>query len=408
MFRVVLSKKKQVESPPLFVSLKLNFVHAVIFFKNLLLQSIASFLFKKSKPDPKRIIVYKTGNIGDIACAVPALIAIRRANPNAHICLITSPGERGRPGAAELLKGVWYLDELFVYHQEDIASLKQKISFIRSLRARKTDLFIQLPEDLAGLRTLFRNIILARVVGARSAFGFVIRTIQLFKKAQVDYLQDETEVESLLNMLGNYGIKTRKAEFDFNITEHERKKVQDMLKKKQKNSNIIIFSPGGKRPANRWPVERFAELAERLVKRYNALIAIVGNDGECCLAEEIAKKAGKTNTLVLTGKLTLRETICLLEKTSLTVSNSTGTIHLSAALGVPTVVIDSVRNVPGRWFPYGEEHQVLYHKFLSCDYREEICIKKSIETITVDEVFEGCNNILSRHEDKKAQSGFYR
>ena len=92
MFRVVLSKKKQVESPPLFVSLKLNFVHAVIFFKNLLLQSIASFLFKKSKPDPKRIIVYKTGNIGDIACAVPALIAIRRANPNAHICLITSPG----------------------------------------------------------------------------------------------------------------------------------------------------------------------------------------------------------------------------------------------------------------------------------------------------------------------------
>ena len=123
---------------------------------------------------------------------------------------------------------------------------------------------------------------------------------------------------------------------------------------------------------------------------------------------EIAKKAGKTNTLVLTGKLTLRETICLLEKTSLTVSNSTGTIHLSAALGVPAVVIDSVRNVPGRWFPYGEEHQVLYHKFLSCDYREEICIKKSIETITVDEVFEGCDNILSRHEDKKAQSGFYR
>ena len=156
------------------------------------------------------------------------------------------------------------------------------------------------------------------------------------------------------------------------------------------------MSPGGKRPANRWPEDRFAELAERLVNQYDAIIAIVGNKAELHLAKEIEKKAGKDNALVLVGELTLRETIALIEKASLVVSNSTGTIHLAAALGVPAVVIDTIRNVPGRWFPYGETHEIVYHRFLSCNYREESCIKKSIEAVTVDEVFEACGKILTK------------
>lgn len=395
MFRIFLPKKKRVGNLSFLSRLKLASVQVVIFLLNLFLQGFTSIVFRACKREPKNIIVYKTGNIGDIACAIPALIAIRRAHPNARLSFITSPGERGRPGAAELLKNVWYLDELLVYHKEDVASLQQKIFFLHSLRAKKPDLFIHLPEDLAKFRTLLRNLILARATGAKSAYGFVVRSIQLFKKAQVDHIREKTEVESLLDLLWNCGIKIQGVEFGFDITKAEREKVQNILKQK-KVSQIIVFSPGGKRPANLWPKERFAELAKRLVDRYDATIAIVGNYAELHLAEEIERKADKDNTLVLAGELTLRETIALIEKASLVVSNSTGTIHLSAAVGVPTVVIDTIRNVPGRWFPYGEDHEIVYHRFQSCNYREESCIQKSIEAVTVGEVFEACGRILEK------------
>ncbi len=402
MLKIFLPKKKRVGNPPFLSRLKLTLAQVVIFLQNLFLQGLTSLVFRKCKHEPRNIIVYKTANIGDIACAIPALIAIRRAYPNARICLLTSPGGKGRPGAAELLKNVWYVDELLVYHKEDIASFKQKIALIRSLRTRKPDLFIHLPEDLAKFRTLFRNLILARATGARNAYGFVIRSIQLFKKTQVDYVREKTEVESLLDLLRDCGIKIQGVEFGFDITPAEREKIQSILNQKKKTgSKIIIVCPGGKRPANRWPKERFAELAERLVKQYSATIAIVGNKAELPLAEEIARRIGEDNALVLAGELTLRETIALIEKASLVVSNSTGTIHLSAAVGVPTVVIDTIRNVPGRWFPYGDQNEIVYHRFLPCNYREESCIQKSLEAVTIDEVFEACGKILEKLDKNK-------
>ena len=53
-----------------------------------------TILFKKLKSAPKNILIYKIGNIGDIVCAVPSFVAVRRAYPEAKVSLLTSPGEK--------------------------------------------------------------------------------------------------------------------------------------------------------------------------------------------------------------------------------------------------------------------------------------------------------------------------
>jgi hypothetical protein len=63
----------------------------------------------------RRIVVYRIGNIGDILVTLPTLSAIRKRFPGAYIALLTSPGEKGAPGAEQILPlGKWF-DELFVY-----------------------------------------------------------------------------------------------------------------------------------------------------------------------------------------------------------------------------------------------------------------------------------------------------
>ncbi|MEK7574467.1 MAG: glycosyltransferase family 9 protein, partial [Patescibacteria group bacterium] len=102
------------------------------------------------------------------------------------------------------------------------------------------------------------------------------------------------------------------------------------------------------------------------------------------------------NVLIVAGELEILETLELLKHCSFLISNSTGTIHLAAAVNLPVVGLFGIRDVFGRWFPYGNQHKIQYHKFLDCDYRRENCVKKSVEMITVEEAIEACDSLISK------------
>ena len=367
---------------------------------NFWLNFFQKILFKKLKSIPENILIYKIGNIGDIVCAVPSFIAIRRNFPNAKITLLTSPGKKELSGAKELLNGARYVDKLEIYYTEDIDSFKKKKKFIKNLRQDKYDLFIQLPDDLANFRTLLRNMIFAKLTGAKSAFGFKIRTVQLFKKAQVDYSANKTEVESLLDILKENDLAVNRIEFDFNVSEKQREKVKKIIKDKWGDLNekdvLTVLSAGGKRATNRWPLERFGAVAKYLQEKYNAKIIITGGKNDISEAENTKACLQEKNVLIVAGELEILETLELLKHCSFLISNSTGTIHLAAAVNLPVVGLFGIRDVFGRWFPYGNQHKILYHKFLDCDYRQEDCIKKSVEMITVEEVIEACDSLIGK------------
>lgn len=388
---------------------QLGIIRQVINWQNFTLNISKRIFFPKLKAPPKNILIYKIGNIGDIVCAVPSFIAIRRAYPEAKVTLLTSPGQKGAIGAKELLTGVWYLDELKVYYAEDIDSRRKKINFIHDLRKEHYDLFIQIPDDLANFQTLLRNIIFAKCLGVKAAFGFKIRTIQLFKKTQVDYSFQKTEVESLLDLLKENNTPIQKIEFDFKISEEQKNKVKRLINNMRTSDVhniddnfgtsdvpklIVAISPGGKRETNQWPVERFAEVAKYLQEKYNAKVIIVGGKNDIPRAEIIKTYLKKENGLVAAGKLELLETLELFKYCTFLITNSTGTMHLAAAAGIPVVGLFTIRDVFGRWFPYGKNHKILYHKFIDCNYKKEDCIKKSIEMIAVDEVINACDELL--------------
>ncbi|HID41546.1 MAG TPA: hypothetical protein EYP33_05260, partial [Pyrodictium sp.] len=72
------------------------------------------------------------------------------------------------------------------------------------------------------------------------------------------------------------------------------KKIENILKEKNllnKKKNVA-FVIGAKREANRWPVEKFAQVAEYLINRgYNILI--VGGNEDKQLAKEFISRVEK-------------------------------------------------------------------------------------------------------------------
>src|SRR5271154_6599173 len=176
-------------------------VHAIRASADAGLNGAARLLWPRRRPlDANRVCIYRIGNIGDTACAIPAMYAIRRAYPAAHLALVTSPGKTGAVGARDLLDGVSWLDEIIVYHAEDIATARGRLELMRNLRARRFDVWIELPAVAASFATLFRNLTVARSPGARWGYGWRYEP-RIFARAQSGSLEFPDEVERLLSIV---------------------------------------------------------------------------------------------------------------------------------------------------------------------------------------------------------------
>jgi ADP-heptose:LPS heptosyltransferase len=305
-----------------------------------------------------RVCVYRIGNLGDILCALPAMDAIRRAYPGARITLVTSPGRTGMPGARQLLAGAPWLDELFVYHGEDIRTFAQRFRLIRRLRERKPDLWIELPSSLATLPVLLRNMLAARLSGARWGYGWTLSTIRWSARAQAERNVFPNEVERLLQIVDRSGIRTPSPQFTLPITEQHAAAVDQLLGNfSPERVPLVAIGPGAKRPANRWPIERYAKVGQAL-SRQGFRLLLVGGAGDEPSCAWIASQIG-TRALNLAGRASVLESCEALKRCVFVVCNDSGVQHMAAAVGTPCVSIFSAREMPGKWHPHGASHVVL-------------------------------------------------
>lgn len=101
----------------------------------------------------------------------------------------------------------------------------------------------------------------------------------------------------------------------------------------------ITLCPGAEYgPAKRWPIENYREVMEKISKDHDITWVIVGTAKEIELGEMLTRAfTGKAENLC--GKTTLPELITELKRSTLLLTNDTGTMHLADLLGVPVVAI---------------------------------------------------------------------
>jgi lipopolysaccharide heptosyltransferase II len=114
---------------------------------------------------------------------------------------------------------------------------------------------------------------------------------------------------------------------------------------------IVVMHAGATWPAKQWGTEQYAELAMGLARREAVRILLTGGPRDDETLAEVERKAQGAATRA--GHLTLRELAALLSLADAFVGNDGGPMHMSAAVGTPTVGIFG----PGEeriWFPYPE------------------------------------------------------
>jgi len=374
-------------------------------FANALLNGVARCLWPRRRPlDAKRVCLYRIGNIGDTACAIPAMHAIRRAYPAAHLTLLTSPGKADSVGAPELLEGVGWIDEMLVYHAEDIATARGRLDLMRNLRARRFDVWIELPVVAASLTRLIRNLAVARSADARWGFGWRYEP-RFAAPAQSAFVDFPDEVERLLEIVRAGGFTADGSDFPLELSDSNRRTVDDLLERAglAAAESTIAFAPGAKLEPNRWPAERFIEVGSSLAARGNRIV-VLGGGSDAPLCERIAKAIGR-NAASLAGKTTVRESCEVLTRCAMLICNDSGVQHLAAAVGTPCVSLFTRREFPGMWWPHGPQHEVLMKSVECHTCFLDVCPhdNKCIKAISVDDVMAAAGRVRARHPDSKTR-----
>ena len=110
---------------------------------------------------------------------------------------------------------------------------------------------------------------------------------------------------------------------------------------------IVTLSPGAVGEGKAWPAAHYGALARALVQD-GASVWVLGGPSETALAQQIAEAAG-SGVRDLTGN-DLRNAILALAAADVSVTNDSGLMHVSAALGTPTVAIFGPTS-PWHWKP---------------------------------------------------------
>lgn len=340
--------------------------------------------------EPRRILIIKPSALGDIVLALPVLSALSGSFPEAKISWFV------RPEFASLLTGHPYISDIILFDRKQLAkwwcspdSFKSLWSLIKQLRAGKFDLVF----DFQGL---FRTGFFSWVTGSKRRFGMAgaRELAHLFYTDKIS--QDASSihlVDYYLKMAASAGAKNMEAEFKLPEDAGAAEKIDKLLKSQGVNAKYTVIVPGAAQPNKRWPIERFAELAEKISSRFGMQIVATGSQGEREYIEAI-QTGGKTRVISLAGKTTVRELIPLMKRASLVVSNDTGPGHIAAALGVPMVMIFGPTN-PGRVCPYKRPQCVVAvepnERGMKADSYDP---RHDITHITVEQVFEtACKQI---------------
>jgi ADP-heptose:LPS heptosyltransferase len=360
---------------------------------NGLIAALRTVLWPRRRPSrARRICVYRIGAIGDLVCATPALFAIRRAYPEAHLTLLTTAGKYGASRhAIDLLGDARWLDEIIMYDLDQIAGMSRRIEFGARLRANHFDLWFDLTLDRAKFSRMIRDMILARLLGVRWACGWRLEHIGFAAKAEAEVKEFPDEVERLAEMLRSIGVSEDATSFPPFVDDAQE---ESMLRDLDIDGRpLVAIAPGARRPCNRWPSERFATVARRLASD-GATIVLLGGVDDFSTCEEIRPRVG--HAINLAGNLSIRQSRTLLRRCDLLVCVDSGPQHLAASVGTPCVAIFSQRNPRRRWYPHGNRHRVLEGSVRCHTCLLEVCPHDNLcmKQVTVDEVVAAARAIL--------------
>lgn len=330
--------------------------------------------------DPRNILVIDFGQLGDVVLSLPALHAIRERFPRATITVAV-----GKPGA-EVVELSGYADSTLMVDRvalrdgPTLVSLARIAKLIQKVRRSQFDFVID-------LHSLSETNLLGFLSGApkRLYSRRPTRSLDFLANfhprppVEVDHRQRHL-IDRYLDVLIPLDVKDADRLPHLRTRAADDAAIEKILKQAKADIGIPLVGlfPGAGHPSRRWPLERFAELADFLARNDKVRVLVFLGPEERAFVQDIRTRFPPA-TLVL-DKLTIPQVAAAQARLAVFVSNDTGPMHIASAVGTPVVLLLDKR-APQSYLPQGDRHQIIY--------------SSAIDDVTVEEVYTAARTVLA-------------
>ena len=305
------------------------------------------------KNTPRRLLVVRTGGLGDVLLALPALRALRKCCGGDHITFLGS----SESVAVVRDEGLW--DDLVAFRRSPqrpggflCPGRFLELAWMAGLRRGRFDRLAVLQPILSRAGAM-RLRVLARLSRAAVTAGRDTDGLGSFYKLRYPELMDSDmhEVERVFGVAALLGADGPR-DAGLRPSAAARHAAEAFLAETGLSGArpLIGINPGSFRPTYQWPPERFAAVASELCRASGGSIVLLGAPGE----ERFEQMPGRAIDGPVTsaiGKTRLADLPAFLEALDLLVTNDTGAMHVAAAVGTPVVAIFA-RGDPRRTGPF--------------------------------------------------------
>ena len=306
--------------------------------------------------DPRNILVIDFGQLGDVVMSLPALRAIREKFPYAKITVAV-----GKPGK-ELLNLCGYANEILEVDRvalrdgPTLISIGRIAKFVSQVRKQKFDFVID-------LHSYYETNILGFLSGAshRLYSRRENRSLDFLANFKPQPARESTAahlVDRYLDMLKPLGIENVPRIPVLKTSPADDKAVEAMLKKEKAQSRELLVGmfPGAGNASRVWPLEKFAEVADHLIRNDRVRVLVFAGPEERALVPRM-RSVFPSGTIFF-DRLTIPQLASAQARLTLFVSNDTGPAHIAAAVGTPVIVILDQPDL-NSFTPVGEQNRFI-------------------------------------------------
>lgn len=341
----------------------------------------------------QRILVVRTDRLGDVVLTLPVLSLLRSCYPQAHLSMLL------RRYTGEIVEGNIYVNSLLWYDDPD-GPLPFR-TLLRIVRRERFDAAIVARPTLRLALLVFLAGIPLRVGTGYRAYSI------LFNRRVFEHRRTAArhELEYNLNLLAAVGCQVPQfpcsPDYGLRVSSRTEAQVRTLLAERgvADRGRRVIVHPGSGGSAREWPEDNLRELASRLHEKEGCTVLVTGSRQEKARVDLFAAsvRGGATG---LAGLCTVPELAALVRSADLFVSNSTGPLHVAAAVGTPVLGFypHIVPMSAARWGPYGTASRVLVSEGpVDCDtcVRKRMHICDCMARISVEVAFEKAKELLT-------------
>jgi len=343
----------------------------------------------RSPPDPatiREILFLRHDRIGDLALSLPILRRLKQAFPGAHLTVVASPSNR------DILRHNPVVDEVFVY--------RGFVSYLKFVTHHRFDLAVDPFHNEHRLLPAFMTLL----TGARHRIGFALAGREVFFTLSAPFYDEHKSFHQLMQLLlDSLGITETMAgeaaeTVPLILLSLEEEWEAAAMTAPLCDKRLIAIHPGAFYPAQKWPLERFVEVAKELSRQGFGIIFFAPTKE---FPDFDLVRPGDDSGLLVIRETSMRQFIAILSRCALLICNNSGPLHLAWALGIRTVSLMGP-TIPAVWWPQGRKHKVLRRDLPCSPCNLAVCpTHECLRNITVAEVLSAVNEAVSNTEEDK-------